>query len=83
MSEQRNARIRAAYDPPITDTDRINFLNDQGFVRWVSYGGHVIHKLWPKFDSTDIRAEIDRAIRSEQQKSYPVRVGGSSIPQRS
>lgn len=41
-----------------TDTERLDFLNAQGFTKWVGYGTEKNNKIWPVFPGGDLRTEI-------------------------
>jgi hypothetical protein len=49
-----------------TDTERLDFLQKQGYTRWVGYGVWENNTTWPVFPGGDLRKEIDIAMERLQ-----------------
>ena len=51
----------------ITDKQRLDFLQSQSFTKWVGYDkGPTSKCVWPVYKHTDLRKEIDRAIKASK-----------------
>jgi hypothetical protein len=55
----------------ISDADRINFLQNQSFTKWVGYDTHKYNQqtVWPVFGRADLRKQIDMAIESSKRSN--------------
>jgi len=51
----------------MSDKDRMDFLEAQGFTRWVGYGTQRAHCTWPIFAGDSFRAGVDKAIVAKQR----------------
>lgn len=51
----------------ITDKQRMDFMERQGFTRWVGWGTSERCTVWPVFEKDSFRSEVDRAMRAANE----------------